>query len=350
MACAVSATQAIVADIHPPEERGRAMAIYLMPLLVGPIVAPLVGGALAQAFGWPATFMLLSALGAVLFIVAVVCVPETHHYFVLKRGSGSSGVAPLPPILEADSITKPILHAPWTPLSYMLERPIAPYALVSCAGFAAMFVGLTTFPVSLALPPYGLSSGIIGVLYLPIGVAMMAGSNIGGRLSDWAGKIEPGQASSRLYPSLVGTFFTTLGSLIYGLCLQYETSLVGVIIGHVCLGLGQSLYAPGMMAYFTQVKPTAVAAVGAANFALMFILAAVMISASVPLQAALGTAGLFGLLGGIHLLAVMWATIDLRSRFEFTRSSRRILVEAAAASQKATAIEAKLDAVVAVAV
>ena len=35
-------------DVYAPEERGMAMGNMMGPVLIGPVIAPLVGGALAQ--------------------------------------------------------------------------------------------------------------------------------------------------------------------------------------------------------------------------------------------------------------------------------------------------------------
>jgi DHA1 family bicyclomycin/chloramphenicol resistance-like MFS transporter len=40
--CIVS-VQAIIADVFAPEERGAAMSYFLGPMLIGPIIAPLIG-------------------------------------------------------------------------------------------------------------------------------------------------------------------------------------------------------------------------------------------------------------------------------------------------------------------
>ena len=54
---------AVVADVFPPEQRGTASGLFMIPLLVGPIVGPLLGGGLAEAFGWRSTFICLTVFG-----------------------------------------------------------------------------------------------------------------------------------------------------------------------------------------------------------------------------------------------------------------------------------------------
>lgn len=45
--CIVS-VQAIIADVFAPEERGAAMSYFLGPMLIGPIIAPLIGNKLSK--------------------------------------------------------------------------------------------------------------------------------------------------------------------------------------------------------------------------------------------------------------------------------------------------------------
>ena len=42
----------LISDVFAPSERGAAMGAMLGPLLIGPIIAPLIGGILSQHFGW----------------------------------------------------------------------------------------------------------------------------------------------------------------------------------------------------------------------------------------------------------------------------------------------------------
>ena len=42
----------LISDCFAPSERGSAMGAMLGPLLIGPIIAPLIGGILSQHLGW----------------------------------------------------------------------------------------------------------------------------------------------------------------------------------------------------------------------------------------------------------------------------------------------------------
>lgn len=66
-----------IADIWEPRERGNAMGIFYLGPLCGPLLAPIIGGALAQGFGWRATQWFLVIYGAVITVFLILALPET---------------------------------------------------------------------------------------------------------------------------------------------------------------------------------------------------------------------------------------------------------------------------------
>ena len=287
------------------------MGLYFVPLLVGPIVAPIVGGALADTAGWQGSFMLLAVLGAVVCALVGFGLPETQHWLVLRARRGR-GAAEAAPVLEelAGLVPTPTWMAPWLPLRYVFEPALAPYLLVSALNFGIMFLGLTTLPSVISAPPYSLSTAAVGACYLPIGVSMMIGSVVGGVLSDRAGAGDLKHVTARLVPALIGALCTPAGALVYGFSLA-SGSLGGGLCGHVLLGVGQSSFSPGFMAYLSGVKQEHAAAASAASMAFNFVVAGVVISGAVPLQAAIGFAGLFSVAAGVHACSLLWAFGDL---------------------------------------
>jgi multidrug resistance protein len=49
-----------VADLFVREERGKAMTLWTVGALLGPIAGPVAGGFLAEAWGWRSTFWVIS--------------------------------------------------------------------------------------------------------------------------------------------------------------------------------------------------------------------------------------------------------------------------------------------------
>lgn len=69
-ACLVPLSQAILTDIFPPEERGKAMAIWGVGVMVGPILGPTLGGYLTEVTTWRWTFYVNVPVGLFTLLLA----------------------------------------------------------------------------------------------------------------------------------------------------------------------------------------------------------------------------------------------------------------------------------------
>jgi DHA2 family multidrug resistance protein len=70
-------SQSVMAETYPPEERGKAMAIWGMGVMVAPIVGPTLGGWLTEVVSWRWTFYINLPVGALTFFLAATFVPDT---------------------------------------------------------------------------------------------------------------------------------------------------------------------------------------------------------------------------------------------------------------------------------
>jgi DHA2 family multidrug resistance protein len=77
-AALVPLSQAIMADAYPPEDRGKAMAIWGLGVVVGPVAGPTLGGWLTEVASWRWTFYINVPLGALSLFLAMQFVPETR--------------------------------------------------------------------------------------------------------------------------------------------------------------------------------------------------------------------------------------------------------------------------------
>src|SRR3954468_12826896 len=76
-AALVPLSQAIMTDAYPPEDRGKAMAIWGLGVMVGPVLGPTLGGWLTDVASWRWTFYINVPIGALSFFLATAYVPET---------------------------------------------------------------------------------------------------------------------------------------------------------------------------------------------------------------------------------------------------------------------------------
>lgn len=79
-AALVPLSQAIMVDIYPAEERGRAMAIWGLGVMIGPILGPTLGGYLTETLSWRWTFFINLPVGILSFILALTAVPDTPKH------------------------------------------------------------------------------------------------------------------------------------------------------------------------------------------------------------------------------------------------------------------------------
>ena len=76
-AALVPLSQAIMTDIYPEEERGTAMAIWGMGVMVGPILGPTLGGYLTDVASWRWNFYINIPIGLMSFLLSWRFVPDT---------------------------------------------------------------------------------------------------------------------------------------------------------------------------------------------------------------------------------------------------------------------------------
>lgn len=67
-----------IADIWEVRERGRAMGIFYLGPLCGPLFAPIIGGALAERFGWRSTQWFLAIYGGAVLVFLFFALPEVN--------------------------------------------------------------------------------------------------------------------------------------------------------------------------------------------------------------------------------------------------------------------------------
>src|SRR3978361_1362051 len=66
-AALVPIAQSILLDIYTPEERGSAMALFGVSVMVGPVLGPVIGGWLTDHISWRWVFYINVPIGAVAF-------------------------------------------------------------------------------------------------------------------------------------------------------------------------------------------------------------------------------------------------------------------------------------------
>jgi EmrB/QacA subfamily drug resistance transporter len=206
--------QAILARAAGPQRMGRVMSIVGVPLLLGPVIGPLVGGALVSAASWRWIFFVNLPVGAAALALALWLLPDTPRRpakldvpgLVLlsggiaaflcglaRIGTGASSGA-LPVIAMAAGLAMVAAFCWYAP---RVPKPLIDLRLLRRRGFAAaaaanLMLGVALFGVALLLPLYleivrGRSPLQTGLLLIPQGLGAALAMPVAGALTDRIG-------------------------------------------------------------------------------------------------------------------------------------------------------------------
>jgi DHA1 family inner membrane transport protein len=189
----------VAANLVAEERRAGAVSLVLAGITVANIVGVPIGTAIGGAFGWRATFWVVSLLGVVAAAGAAVWVPRAGH----GASAGQSLMAEIRVLGRQDV--------------YLSLAAI----IVAAAGFFALFA----YIAPLLTDVVGVSASALPAVLAVFGVGALIGNLAGGRLADW-----------KLMPSIIGIFvvlfviYVLLLGAVHGLVLGVATLFVWAIV------------------------------------------------------------------------------------------------------------------------
>ncbi|MGE0153728.1 MAG: multidrug effflux MFS transporter [Reyranellaceae bacterium] len=130
-------SRAIVRDTFGHQGSARVMSWISLGINIAPAVAPVIGGHLTAWFGWQSVFFVLAGFGCMVFVVALLALPETNPY--IGQSAGVWGT-----IRQAGPM--------------LMHRQFLGYALAIAATFAVMFAYVAGSPFVL-MNKLGLAPG-----------------------------------------------------------------------------------------------------------------------------------------------------------------------------------------------
>ena len=281
----ISTSQGIISDVYADKERGTAMGIVFLFLLVGPIIAPLIGGYVSAVWTFRATFTCLVFLGFLVFMLTLIFVPETNvnSTFIKPVTFPHGKDDKIEHIKEPKEKTSLVVDI-FLPLIFLFDTEILPYVLTTSLHFMCMFTSLVILPVYLVLSPYNLDQGFVGLCFLPVGFSMLIGSLIGGIMADKSAMRYPNCPEGRMFIPLYAQLLSGVGTILFGYTLDINKDTLGLVLFcHAILGFGQSGGMPSTMSFLSILKRENSAGACAALTFLCFGFSSISISFSINL-------------------------------------------------------------------
>ena len=231
--CGVVLARAIARDVYGQKRVAQVIAYLTAAYVLGPMLAPPIGGQLTAVFGWRALFVLASAVGLVVILEVIFCVPETRTRSAALPRSVFAGY-------------KSLLRRPRF-VGFMLQPGL----------LSAAFYTQATAASFLAAEHLGVDAAKIGLWFFAFPVGFMAGSFISGRIG--------ANRSIEFMTTLGGVIGIANGALLAGWLYFGGVSMAALYIPGMFVSLAQGLSMPyaqaGAMAVDTELAGSASGAV-----------------------------------------------------------------------------------------
>ena len=327
-----------IADVWEVRERGHAMGIFYLGPLCGPLLSPIVGGALNEAFDWRAPQWFLAIVGAVIFLLVLFCLPETLRNRKTIAAVAETGTAPIdiPENDEkngttSDTTARPTLTRTTTRQSVQVKTTkylaffkrafIDPLRIILYLQFPAIaicvFYATTTFAALYSLnvsiqqtfsdKPYNYTSIIVGTLYIPNSLGYIITSIFGGK---WVDRIMAREArkagrydrKGRLQyipedrmkeNAWVGAIMFPAALVMYGWTAEYGVNTAAPMVANFFFGIGSMLVFAMVTTMLTEFMPRKGSHGVALNNFVRNIFSCVGAAVTEPLMVAIGNGWLF---------------------------------------------------------
>ena len=252
-----STNTAILVDAWPPEKRGSVMGISVAAVFTGSALGPVIGGMVTHVFGWRSLFVLITALGVVALVMAVVNLPNINRdmpkervnllsiaLYILSLGLFMYGLTTLTQNLLSYFIfgAGVILLVVFVKHEIRTEVPVVQVLLFknrdfSLSNLAALFNFAAVFAVIYLMSIYlqlarGYSADVAGLIMISQPLVQAVLSPFAGRLSDK--KSPPAIASIGMACCAAALFMFAF--------LNEQTSIIYIIAGLVLTGIGVALF------------------------------------------------------------------------------------------------------------
>lgn len=352
-----------IADVWHVKERGRAMGIFYLGPLCGPLIAPIVGGALAQGLGWRSPMWFQVIYGAVVWIFILLFLPETLK--ALKSVVAEAEQEVMASEKDVPEGTIGIVLSRTTtrqtvklrskkyaamfrtcfidPLAIILNLRSPAVALTvyyASVTFGCLYVLNISVQQTFSSQPNGFSTIIVGLLYIPNSLGYFVSSLLGGKWVDHIMHREARKAGrydedgklvfhpeDRMRENVwLGAIMYPTALLWYGWSAQEGVLWICPMIANFFFGVGTMLCFGAITTMLTEFMPDRASHGVALNNFIRNIFACVGSAVAEPVIDAIGNGWIFTILGIWTLLSgpiVIWAIKTYGDRWR-ENSARRL--------------------------
>ncbi|KAH7055756.1 major facilitator superfamily domain-containing protein [Macrophomina phaseolina] len=337
-----------IADIWEVRERGRAMGIFYLGPLCGPLIAPIVGGALAEGLGWRSTQWFLVIYGAVVWVCMCFMLPET-----LRRKKNvkptTNNSRPARPSLQRVSTRQSVQRTTKKWLSVFRRCFIDPLRIILYLRFPAIFLVVSYATIAFAClyilnisitttfshAPYGFATVIVGLLYIPNSLGYIVASVFGGRWIDSImrrealrkNRIDPVTGKLQFRPEDRMRENAWLGAVLfpgalvwYGWTAEKGVFWLAPMVANFFFGIGSMLIFAMATTMLTEFMPKKASNGIALNNFVRNIFSCVGSVVAEPLIAAIGNGWLFT---GLAVISFAWGTACIWAMIKFGERWRK---------------------------
>ncbi|KAH6873215.1 major facilitator superfamily domain-containing protein [Alternaria rosae] len=286
-----------IADLIPREQRGTAMAVWMMGPTIGPCVGPIIGGFLTVAKGWRWNFWFVAIVGGAFFIMSLILMSETSGIIILQRKVNrlrtETGNTKLRSKLDSGLTPRQLFKFSIIRPAKMLFRSTICFAisLYIAITYAYLYILFTTF-TAVFKGQYGWRGGITGLSFLGLGIGSLIGQftyiHYGNKVVHKHMARGDFRPEHRLKMMCIGGFFIPCGLFIYGWSVQYQTHFMVPIVATGIIGFGLLMTFMPATTYLVDVFTIHAASAMAASTVLRSVAAAFIPLSSQTMYAQMG--------------------------------------------------------------
>ncbi|KAJ3904032.1 MFS polyamine transporter [Lentinula edodes] len=273
----------VLGDVWHPEERGKAIAVYSLAPLLGPVVGPIAGAWIADKSGisvgdrgalgsqsnmWRWVFWSTTIVDAAIQVAGTFWLQETFAPILLERkaekirkeisGDPEKGVWDVKTVYsnQEGRTMKQIFQRSLTrPFVLFFREPIAQViGLYMAFVYGVFYLYLTTIP-TIFTQVYHESPGIGGLNYIGLGIGLTVSSQLNAHYMDkiyvhFKNKNNGvGQPEFRVPAMILGSFCLPVGLLISGWAAEERVHWVVTDLGMAFVGAGVIFTFQSMQTY-----------------------------------------------------------------------------------------------------